>query len=199
MQPYFYPPEIAMYDEQFPDDYSTKIFPYDKNVEPRFVELLNMAMTRDEPLTKEELISEYGEEIYDRRMHPEKYGMASLREGRLINFFHVIKKRELGRKEDLFKEYTHIILDVLEGKRQTVDHGLYFNSYLKRFMKISQYFEWNDEAKVIFSYIYPKALTAKLHKRYTEVTIRQVLLIIPAKKLLAYIEYGKKVLHDTKD
>ena len=144
MLPYFYPPELSLYNKQFPHDYSTAMFPYNKEIEPRFVALLNMAMKRDKPLTKEELVDEYGEESYEYSMHPEKRGMSSLREEKVIGLFCSSNEKTLKGKENLFKEYSHIILDVVENRRQTVDLGLYFDSYLTQYIVVAPFFwmEW---------------------------------------------------------
>lgn len=194
MLPYFYPPELSLYQEQFPHDYGSAMFPYDKEIESRFVELLNMAMSRNSPLTKEELINEYGEEIYDIRMHPEKRGMASLREEKLISFFYSINEKNSIGKGKLFTEYSHIILDVLENRRQTEDLGLYFDSYFSQYIVVAPFFEWNEDDRVIFSYVYPKALSAKLDQRYTRINVENTEIRISVRKLLRYVKYGENVL-----
>ncbi|PHS41095.1 MAG: hypothetical protein COB07_03640 [Sulfurovum sp.] len=194
MLPYFYPPELSLYQKQFPHDYGSAMFPYDKELDVRFVELLNMAMNRNNPLTKEELINEYGEEIYDIRMHPEKRGMASLREEKLISFFYSITEKNSIGKGKLFKEYSHIILDVLENRRQTEDLGLYFDSYFSQYIVVAPFFEWDEEDRVIFSYVYPKALSAKLDQRYTSINVENTGIRISVQKLLRYVKYGENIL-----
>jgi len=194
MLPYFYPPELFLYQKQFPHDYSTAMFPYDKEIEPIFVSLLNMAMKRDKPLTKEELIEEYGEEIYDLRMHPEKRGMASLREEKLIDFFSSINKRNTIGKDNLFKEYSHIILAVLEGRKQTRDLGLYFGGYFDEYLKVAPLFEWGEDDRVIFSYVYPKFLTGKFDQNYANISVENTGIYISVRKLFKYIQYGESIL-----
>lgn len=194
MLPYFYPPELFLYQKQFPHDYSGAMFPYDKEIEPRFIELLNMAMHRNEPLTKEELVNEYGEEIYDMRMHPEKYGWASLREEKLLSFFLSLNEKILKGKENLFKEYSHIILAVIENRKQTQDLGLYFDSYFVQYITVAPFFDWSEDDRVIFSYVYPKILTAKLDQGYTGLSVKNIGIRIHTQKLLQYSKYGKCVL-----
>jgi len=194
MLPYFYPSELFLYKKQFPYDYGGAMFPYNKEMEPRFVELLNMAMQRNEPLTKEELVSEYGEETYDMKMHPEKYGRASLREEKLLNFFGSLNEKTLEGKENLFKEYSHIILAVIEDRKQTEDLGLYFDSDFVQYMTVAPFFDWNKDDRVIFSYVYPKILTAKLDQHYTNISVENIGIRIHTQKLLQYSKYGKCVL-----
>ena len=194
MLPYFYPPELSLYQKQFPNDYATAMFPYNKEIEPRFVTLLNMAMQRDKPLTKEELVDEYGEESYVWSMHPEKRGMASLREEKLLEFFCSLNEKTLKGKDNLFKEYSHIILDVVENRRRTVDLGLYFDSYLTQYIVVAPFFKWNEYDRVIFSYVYPEALRAKLNQRYTNMSVENTVIRVSEQKLLRYIKYGESIL-----
>ena len=194
MLPYFYPPENFLYYKQFPEDHALEFFPYDKEKEPAFVALLKMAMKRGAPLTKVELIEAYGEELYGYCMFPEKRGFLSFEEERAVDLFCYTKKRELKGKQELFEEYSNIVLDVLESRKKTRDLGLYFGSLLEEYIKKSPFFKWKKSDLRLFKYMYANVKGKKLNRANTSVSVLWSVTYINTRILVRYLHYGKSIL-----
>ncbi|MFT7824843.1 MAG: hypothetical protein ABXS92_08780, partial [Sulfurimonas sp.] len=63
-----------------------------------------------------------------------------------------------------------------------------------QYIIIAAFFEWEEDDRVIFSYVYPGIVTAKLDERYSIIGVEGTGVRMHTKKLVRYANYGKSVL-----